>query len=132
MLLERGLGLLSLGLSLYYLRFYVLRGDPVRLLQIVTLVCAGGLLLLSQPVEQPQRVWFRGWWPVSWQAWLIVLGALALAAVVFVVMDNGSHSASDTLNRSVPIDILLAAVVLKLRAEHHGSPSGHTTHPPPN
>jgi hypothetical protein len=40
-----------------------------------------------------------------------------LAAIVFVVMDRDSHSVSDTLTRIAPTYALLAALVLRLRAE---------------
>jgi hypothetical protein len=124
MLLLKGLGVVCLALSLYYVRFFVLRQEPTTLVQLVTLLCAAGWLLLYDGRSVARTVWFHGWLPVSWQAWATVICALALAAIVFVVMDRDSHSVSDTLTRIAPTYALLAALVLRLRAERAIPTSG--------
>jgi hypothetical protein len=117
MLLLRALGVVYLLLSVYYARFFVERQEPTTLVQLVTLWCAAGWLLLANQPQGARAWWFRGWLPVTWQAWAIVLGALLIAGVVFVTVDRGSHSASDTLNAIAPTYALLASLVLRLRAE---------------
>jgi hypothetical protein len=117
MLLLKGVGVVYLALSLYYARFFFLRQEPTTLVQLVTLLCAAGWLLLYDGRSVAGSVWFHGWRPVAWQAWATLAGALLLAALVFVVMDRDSHSVSDTLTRIAPTYALLAALVLRLRAE---------------
>ena len=45
--------------------------------------------------------WFKPWgWiyrPVSWQAVIVILLALAFCVNVFIAIDRNSHSVSDTL-----------------------------------
>src|SRR3954468_23596906 len=118
MLFLRSLGAFYLLLSLYYARFFLLRQEETTLLQIVTLWCAAGWLLLrAAPAEAGRTIWFHGWRPASWPGWALLFGAAAAAIAVFVVMDRDSHSVSDTLNRIVPTYALLAALVLRLRLE---------------
>jgi hypothetical protein len=124
MLLLKGLGVLFLALSLYYVRFFVVRQEPTTLVQLVTLWCAAGWLVLYDGTTVARTVWFHGWRPVAWPAWATVGGAIVLAAIVFVVMDRDSHSVSDTLTRIAPTHALLAALVLRLRAERAIPTSG--------
>jgi hypothetical protein len=117
MLVFRGLGVLFLALGVYYLRFFLVRQEPTTLVQLITLVCAASWLLLYDSSRVARTVWFHGWRPVAWPGWAAFGGALVLAALVFVVMDRDSHSASDTLTRVAPTFALLTALVLRLRAE---------------
>lgn len=45
--------------------------------------------------------WFKSWgWiyrHISWQGFLVTLGALAFSIQVFIAVDGKSHSVSDTL-----------------------------------
>ncbi len=117
MLLLRALGGAFLVLSLYYARFFALRQEPTTLLQMVTLWCAAGWLLLAVEPSVRGGVWFHGWLPVNWRGWAVFLGAAVVAALVFVVLDRDSHSVSDTLNRIAPTYALVVALVLRLRYE---------------
>ena len=117
MLLLRIVGVLYLLLSLYYARFFAARQEPTTLLQMATLWCASGVLLLATAPRLDRAAWFDGWRPVVWPAWVAVAAAAALAVLVFVVMDRDSHSASDTLNRIAPTYALVAALLLRLRYE---------------
>src|SRR6185436_17605214 len=98
MLLLRTVGGLDLLLSLYYVRFFVLHQQETTLLQIVTLWCAAGWLLLAVEPRFERNVWFHGWRPVRWPGWLTLAGGAFIAVLVFVVIDRDSHSVSDTLN----------------------------------
>jgi hypothetical protein len=117
MLLLRTLGALYLLLSAYYARFFLERQEPITLLQLVTLWCAAGWLGLADQPQGTRTIWFRGWLPVAWQAWAVVLGAMVIAVVVFLTVDRASHSVSDTLNGIAPTFALLASLVLRLRYE---------------
>jgi hypothetical protein len=105
----RLVGLLFLGLSGYYLRFYLLRGDPLTLIQMAILLAASALLVFSRGL-QPR------WRPVAWYGWLLVVAGVLLAVGFVVAMDRDSHSVADTLNRAVPTLSLWLALGLRLRA----------------
>lgn len=119
----RILGALSLALGAYWLQFYLLRHEPLTLIQLVALVCAGALLLMQRRAERPAAVWFRGWLPVTWLGWATYALAALTLGVVFRVMDADSHSASDTLHRIVPTYLLVAAVLVKVVYER-SAPEG--------
>jgi hypothetical protein len=127
--LLKGCGVAFLGLALYYARFFVQRQEASTLLQLVALVCAAGWLLLSDVAGQASRAeaWFVGWRPTTWQAWALLGGALAVAVLVFVVLDRDSHSASDTLNRIAPTYALLLALVLRVHAERGATVRGRSS-----
>jgi hypothetical protein len=114
MLVTRALGAVFLGLSLYYVRFFVLRQEPLTMIQVVALLCAAGFLFLQERPERPGAAWFQGWRPVAWQGWVALLGGAALVIGLFLILDRDSHSVSDTLNRIVPTYSLLAALTVKL------------------
>lgn len=105
----RLLGLLFLGLSGYYLRFYLVRGDPLTLIQLAVLLAASALLLCSGGMQ-------ARWRPDGRHDWLALLAGLALAFGFVVAMDRDSHSVSDTVNRAVPTLSLWLALGLRLRA----------------
>jgi hypothetical protein len=102
MLVLRGFGVLFLVLGLYYARFFVLRQEPTTLVQLVTLLCAAGWLLLYDGSPVPRSAWFVSWLPLTWHAWALIGGAVFAAVLVFVAMDRDSHSVSDTLTRIAP------------------------------
>ncbi len=99
---RRSLGASFGLLSLYYAWFFALRQEPFTMVQMVTLWCAAAMVLLA--ARSPRRA--------TWLRWAAVAVAFAIAAVVFVVMDRDSHSASDTLNRIVPTYALLVALLV--------------------
>ena len=56
-----------------------------------------------------KKIWFRaknygwGWYPVSWQGWLVMLVWIAFLVKIFIKADLASHSGSDTLiNFAIP------------------------------
>ena len=114
MFLARALGGLFCVLSLYYLGFYIVRQDPFTVVQMVMLLSAAAFLSLQERTERATTPWFRSLRPVSWQGWSAVVVGVTVAAAVFLVMDGGSHSASDTLNRSAPTYSLLIALGVRL------------------
>ncbi|MES2216284.1 MAG: DHH family phosphoesterase [Patescibacteria group bacterium] len=64
--------------------------------------------------------WFKakkyglGWYPASWQGWLVLLLYLAMVVPLFIAVDSHSHSNSDTLiNFSLPF-IGLTSLLLAL------------------
>jgi hypothetical protein len=97
----RLLGLAFLLLCGYYLRFYLLQGDPFTLVQLATLLGASTLLLAGAL----RRYWLT-----------LAVAALGLAVLFVQAMDRDSHSASDTLNRVIPTLSLWLALGLQARA----------------
>lgn len=116
MMLRLLLGVVFVLLSGYYAAFFVARQEPTTLLQVVMLLSAAGWLILEGESRAVHGAWFRGWLPIAWQAWAVLGATLALAVLLFVVMDRDSHSASDTLQRIAPSYALLLALVVRLRA----------------
>lgn len=61
--------------------------------------------------------WFKakrfgwGWYPSTWQGWLIILAYIGLVVFVFKKIDNGVHSVSDSLY-GISIPIAVSTVVL--------------------
>jgi hypothetical protein len=71
--------------------------------------------------------WFsrRGWFylPVSWQAGLILVLALAFCIQVFLAIDSRSHSVSDTLYGIFPYFVCTGFLVEWIASRTHGQPS---------
>src|SRR5205823_5562355 len=84
--MRRAFAAVCLALTLYYARFFVaVRSDGSTLLQIALLLCAAAVL---------------AWRPVRIEVtsrWVAAGGVLLLGAIVFLLADHDSHSASDTL-----------------------------------
>jgi hypothetical protein len=65
-----------------------------------------------------KKVWFKkksfgwGWYPVSWEGWLVTLGFAFLAVWNFYRIDSKSHSVSDTLINFIPETILLTIILV--------------------
>lgn len=66
-----------------------------------------------------KKLWFKaknygwGWYPASWEGWLVLFVYLALTLWMFRKADAGSHSGSDTLiGISVPFALLTAALLV--------------------
>ena len=47
--------------SLYYLRFFIVRHEPFTMIQMVILLCAAAFLFLLEPPHHVANPWFRGW-----------------------------------------------------------------------
>ncbi len=62
-------------------------------------------------------LWFKakrygyGWYPSTWQGWLVIAVYVAFITWDFYRLDAGSHSASDTI-RPWFLDLLVATVLL--------------------
>ena len=65
-----------------------------------------------------QKYWFKnkrygyGWFPCSWEGWLMLAVYLVALAWIFRDVDSASHSASDTLIGMVVPFALLTAILL--------------------
>ena len=114
MLGTRVLGGLFALVSLYCLRFFALRHEPSTMIQTVILLRAAAFLFLLEPPHHVANPWFRGWRPIAWQGWIALAVGVTVAVGFFVVMDSGSHSVSDTLNRIAPTYSLLIALAVRL------------------
>jgi hypothetical protein len=62
--------------------------------------------------------------PVSVAGWLVVLAGLAICVAWFLMVDAGSHSASDTLYGVVPVWVVVALAVRTVAAVTKGRPAG--------
>ena len=64
------------------------------------------------------KVWFKakdygwGWYPASWQGWLILFVFIVLIVLNFLRIDSQSHSVSDTLINAIPETIVLVLVLI--------------------
>lgn len=65
-----------------------------------------------------KRYWFKakeygwGWYPATWQGWLILLGFVGLVSANAFRIDSNSHSVSDTLMNVIPESLVLLAILL--------------------
>lgn len=65
------------------------------------------------------KIWFKakkygyGWYPVTWQGWLIVAVYVFGSIAIFRNTDENSHSGSDTLfGIFVPIALMTIALIM--------------------
>ena len=67
-----------------------------------------------------KKVWFKakrygyGWYPATWQGWLVLAAYVALVVANFYRIDSHSHSVSDTLINVVPETIVLTLVLIAI------------------
>lgn len=67
--------------------------------------------------DNPEGYWFKrkvygwGWTPARWQGWATLLVYIAIFVKIFLKIDKGSHSGSDTLI-SVALPFLLLTALL--------------------
>lgn len=65
-----------------------------------------------------KKLWFKakrygwGWYPISWEGWVIILMYVAVITKGFVLADINSHSDSDTLIVFAPIFIVATGLLL--------------------
>lgn len=63
------------------------------------------------------KFWFKakkygyGWYPFSWQGFLVTISFLLLVFSCFYIIDKNSHSVSDTLINFIPLAIILIIVL---------------------
>ncbi len=62
--------------------------------------------------------WFKakqygwGWYPSTWQGWVILLDWLAICILLFLKIDKNSHSVSDTLiSFFIPFILLIILLI---------------------
>jgi hypothetical protein len=105
--------------GLYYVSFYLLRHEPTTIVQAAALFAAAAFLAFQQRPAAVERAWFRpSGLPTSWPGWAAIAGLGLAAAAVFVLLDQSSHSASDTITRSLPTLSLIAALAVKIVIDH--------------
>jgi hypothetical protein len=69
-----------------------------------------------------KRYWFKakqygyGWYPATWEGWLVLTCFLALIVVNFLRIDSSSHSVSDTLLVFIPQTAVLVFLLIALCA----------------
>lgn len=67
-----------------------------------------------------QRLWFKakrygyGWYPATWQGWLVTLAAIVLIMVNTSMIDRTSHSVSDTLIGAFVVNAIIVAVLITI------------------
>lgn len=67
-----------------------------------------------------QQLWFKakkygwGWYPCSWQGWLILVLGIAFSIWNFQRLDSVSHSASDTLRPFIIQTFLLTLAIIAI------------------
>ncbi len=65
-----------------------------------------------------KRIWFKrktygwGWYPATWQGWLVLLAFIAIMVWNFLRLDSVSHSASDTLRPFIIQTAVMALVLI--------------------
>jgi hypothetical protein len=88
-----------------------LAGPPVHILQTPF---PPVILFLIMKV----RYWFKahksgyGWYPASWQGWLILIAYVVAVVQSFLQLDGVSHSVSDTLINFFPRFLILTAILI--------------------
>ena len=65
-----------------------------------------------------KKKWFKtkqygwGWYPSSWQGWLVLLTLIITNVYSFIAIDSKSHSVSDTLINFIPLTLILAILLI--------------------
>jgi hypothetical protein len=109
------LGWMALAASAYYAWFYLaVRPAPGALLRAAILAGSGLVALLVRPPSIGGLGWFRDGRPMTWAGWLSTALVLALLAAIFVSVDRGAHSGSDTLIGAIPLMTPVAVLALFL------------------
>lgn len=118
-------GWLGIAASAYYAWFFLaVRPAQGTLVAAVLLAGSGLVALLVRPPSIGGIGWFRDGRPATWVGWLSAGLVFALLAAIFVSVDRGSHSVSDTLIGSIPLMIPVAVLALLLaRAIDAGRPA---------
>jgi hypothetical protein len=105
--------------GLYYVNFYLLRHEPTTIVQAAALFAAAAFLAFQRRPAEVERAWFRPTGlPAAWPGWAAIAGLGLAAVAVFFLLDQSSHSASDSITRSLPTLSLIAALAVKIVMEH--------------
>ncbi len=65
-----------------------------------------------------QKYWFKakktglGWYPASWEGWLVTLGYIALLGISAVEIDSYSGSLYQTMIELVPATVILTGILI--------------------
>lgn len=65
-----------------------------------------------------EKKWFKakkygwGWYPATWQGWLVMAVFIFILVLNFRDIDSNSHSASDTLLNFIPDTIILVLALI--------------------
>lgn len=114
-LVSKIVGWLALAASAYYAWFFLaVRPAQGALVAAVLLAGSGLVALLVRPPSIGGVGWFRDGRPATWAGWLSAGLVLVLLAAIFVSVDRGSHSSSDTLIGSIPLMTPVAVLALLL------------------
>jgi hypothetical protein len=71
-------------------------------------------------MEPKKKLWFKakrygwGWYPASWEGWLILLAYVTLIVRDFTEVDASSHSGSDTLIGVAPRFVIATAALIAI------------------
>ena len=69
-------------------------------------------------MKKSKNYWFKaknygwGWYPASWQGWVVLAGFVLASVIVFADIDSNSHSVSDTLLNFLPRVLLLLIILV--------------------
>jgi hypothetical protein len=72
-----------------------------------------------------KKIWFKrkkygwGWYPVTWQGWVILIVYLFAIVSTFINVDQDSHSGSDTLI-GFALPFIVASVLLIAACRKYG------------
>ena len=65
-----------------------------------------------------KKLWFRakryglGWYPISWEGWVVILIYVAIIFRLVVSIDTQSHSGSDALIQFAPYFIIITGLLI--------------------
>ena len=63
-------------------------------------------------------IWFKakeygyGWYPSNFIGWSVILIWIFIEIISFLIIDNNSHSVSDTLIKFIPFSIILIIILI--------------------
>jgi hypothetical protein len=110
---SRIVGWLAFAASAYYAWFFLaVRPAQGALVAVIILAASGFVGLVVRPPSIHGLRWFRNGRPASVGGWLSVGLVIAVLVSIFVSVDRGSHSGSDTLIGSIPLMVPLAVLAL--------------------
>lgn len=65
---------------------------------------------MSTPWFRVHKFW--GWYPISWQAWIVIAAMAVSTAGIFFLVDSSSHSVSETIIGSFPpISLIVTSAI---------------------
>ncbi len=67
-----------------------------------------------------KKYWFKaktygwGWYPATWQGWLVLLGWIGLVFLNFLRIDKAQHSVSDSLINFIPQTLIFTIILITI------------------